>query len=39
MRNLGIDLTPYLIAQYRQPDRVIRIEGDQAGRVQLHETN
>lgn len=39
MRALGVDLTPYLIAQYRHPDRVIRIDGDSAGRVQLHETN
>ncbi|HYC89971.1 MAG TPA: hypothetical protein VEO54_12220 [Thermoanaerobaculia bacterium] len=39
MRSLGVDLTPYLIAQYRHPDRVIRIDGDSAGRVQLHETN
>ncbi len=39
MRNLGVDLTPYLIAQYRQPDRVIRIEGDHEGRVHMHESN
>lgn len=39
MRNLGVDLTRYLIAQYQHPDRLIRIEGDNAAHVHMSAEN
>jgi hypothetical protein len=39
-RSLGglqVDLTRYLVAQYQNPDRLIRIEGARDSRVHLHE--
>ncbi|HEX8617819.1 MAG TPA: hypothetical protein VF911_09570 [Thermoanaerobaculia bacterium] len=39
MRNLGVDLTPYLIAQYQHPDRLIRIEADKAPQFHMHDGN
>ena len=34
---LKVDLTRYLVAQYQNPDRLIRIEGGRDSRVHLHE--
>jgi hypothetical protein len=39
-RSLGglqVDLTRYLVAQYQNPDRLIRIEGARDSRMHLHE--
>jgi hypothetical protein len=35
MRTMQVDLTRYLVAQYQNPDRLIRIAGD-GGNAQLH---
>ena len=35
MRTMEVDLTRYLVAQYQNPDRLIRIAGE-AGNAQLH---
>ncbi len=37
LKQMQVDLTRYLVAQYQHPDRLIRIEGDNAGRLHLHE--
>ena len=37
MRKLDIDLTQYLVAQQRNPDRTIRVEGEGGARLHLHE--
>lgn len=37
--NLQVDLTRFLTAKYRHPDRLIRIDGNGAGRVHLHATD
>lgn len=37
LRLMQVDLTRYLVAQYQNPDRVIRLEGEAAGRLHLHE--
>ncbi|HTV47036.1 MAG TPA: hypothetical protein VMG59_01200 [Phycisphaerae bacterium] len=34
---MQVDLTRYLVAQYQNPDRLIRIEGGRDSRVHLHE--
>lgn len=39
MGSLGVDLTTCLIAQHQHPDPIIRIEGDRAGQVRVHEGN
>lgn len=36
MQQMQVDLTRYLVAQYQNPDRLIRIDGDSA-RLHLHE--
>lgn len=39
MRELQVDLTRYLVAQYQNPDKVIRIDqGQAAPQLHLHET-
>ncbi|QDT28367.1 hypothetical protein [Gimesia panareensis] len=37
MREMQIDLTRYLVAQYQNPDRLIRISGDNDASLHLHE--
>ncbi|MEZ6190581.1 MAG: hypothetical protein R3C45_04740 [Phycisphaerales bacterium] len=39
MRDMQVDLTRYLVAQYQHPDRLIRIDGqsDRATQLHLHE--
>lgn len=38
LRDAGVDLTRWLVARYRQPDRLIRIEGNTANvRLPIHE--
>ncbi len=37
MREMQIDLTRYLVAQYQNPDRLIRISGDKDPSLHLHE--
>jgi len=37
IRGLQVDLTRYLVAQYQNPDRLIRIAGDEKPQVHLHE--
>ena len=39
MREMQIDLTRYLVAQYQHPDRLIRISGDNDAQLHLHEDN
>lgn len=39
MREMQIDLTRYLVAQYQNPDRLIRISGDNGAQLHLHEDN
>ena len=39
MQKLGVELTRYLVAQYQHPDRLIRIEGDNAAHVHLNAEN
>ena len=39
MREMQIDLTRYLVAQYQNPDRLIRISGDHDASLHLHEDN
>jgi len=37
MREMQVDLTRYLVAQYQHPDRLIRISGDNGAQLHLHE--
>lgn len=37
MRELQVDLTRYLVAQYQNPDKVIRIDGVPTPQLHLHE--
>lgn len=37
MQKMNIDLTRYLVAQYQNPDRLIRIEDDHGTQLHLHE--
>ncbi len=37
MQGLQVDLTRYLVAQYQNPDKVIRIDGGQTPKLHLHE--
>jgi len=37
MQALQVDLTKYLVAQYRNPDRMIRIDGERRPQLHLHE--
>ena len=39
MREMQVDLTRYLVAQYQHPDRLIRISGDNGAQLHLHEDN
>lgn len=39
MREMQVDLTRYLVAQYQNPDRLIRISGDNEARLHFHEDN
>jgi hypothetical protein len=39
MREMQVDLTRYLVAQYQHPDRLIRISGDNDPQLHLHELN
>ncbi len=39
MREMQVDLTRYLVAQYQNPDRLIRISGDNDAQLHLHEDN
>ena len=39
MREMQVDLTRYLVAQYQNPDRLIRISGDNGAQLHLHEDN
>jgi hypothetical protein len=37
MADLKVDVTRYLVAQYQHPDRLIRIDGDRAPTLHVHE--
>ena len=37
MQAMQVDLTRYLVAQYQNPDRLIRIDGDKKAQLHLHE--
>lgn len=37
MRELQVDLTRYLVAQYQNPDKVIRIDNGKSPQLRLHE--
>jgi hypothetical protein len=37
LQGMQVDLTRYLVAQYQNPDRLIRIEGDNNPQLHLHE--
>jgi len=37
LRDLQVDLTRYLVAQYQNPDRLIRIDGSREPQLHLHE--
>ncbi len=37
MREMQVDLTRYLVAQYQHPDRLIRISGDRDTPLHLHQ--
>jgi len=37
MQAMQVDLTKYLVAQYQNPDRLIRVEGDKRTQLHLHE--
>jgi hypothetical protein len=39
IREMQVDLTRYLVAQYQNPDRLIRISGDNGAQLHLHEDN
>lgn len=39
MSEMQVDLTRYLVAQYQNPDRLIRISGDNEARLHFHEEN
>ncbi|QDT43609.1 hypothetical protein Pan241w_37110 [Gimesia alba] len=39
MREMQVDLTRYLVAQYQNPDRLIRITGDNEPKLHLHDNN
>lgn len=39
MREMQVDLTRYLVAQYQNPDRLIRITGDHEPKLHLHDNN
>lgn len=36
MKEMQVDLTRYLVAQYQHPDRLIRVEGGEGGKPHLH---
>jgi len=37
MQNMQVDLTRYLVAQYQNPDRLIRVEGEKQTQLHLHQ--
>ena len=37
VREMQVDLTRYLVAQFQHPDRSIRISGDNGARLHVHE--
>ncbi len=37
MLGMKVDLTRYLVAQYQNPDRLIRIDGPDNGQLHVHE--
>lgn len=37
MKDLQVDLTRYLVAQYQNPDKIIRIDGQNGPQLHLHE--
>ncbi|NOX58920.1 MAG: hypothetical protein GXP29_08695 [Planctomycetes bacterium] len=37
LQGLQVDLTRYLVAQYQNPDRLIRIDGQQESQLHLHD--
>jgi hypothetical protein len=37
MQDMQVDLTRYLVAQYQNPDRLIKITGDDEAQLHLHE--
>ena len=37
LHGMGVELTPYLVAQQQHPDRLIRVEGTNAPQLHLHE--
>jgi len=37
MRDMQVDLTRYLVAQYQHPDRLVRIEGGRDRQIHLHQ--
>jgi len=39
MREMQVDLTRYLVAQYQNPDRLVRISSDNGAQLHLHEDN
>ena len=34
---MEVDMTRYLVAQYQNPDRVVRVESDNGNQVHLHD--
>ncbi|MBN1911636.1 MAG: hypothetical protein JW818_17980 [Pirellulales bacterium] len=39
MREMQVDLTRYLVAQYQHPDRLIRISGDSPAQLHMHQVD
>jgi len=39
MQALEVDLTRYLVARFRHPDRVIRVEGEPIAGLHVHDRN
>jgi hypothetical protein len=37
LKNLQVDLTRYLVAQYQNPDKIIRIDADHKPQIHMHE--
>ena len=38
MQGMQVDLTKYLVAQYQNPDRLIRVQGEGQSQLHLHES-
>ena len=37
--DMQVDMTRYLVAQYQNPDRIFRVQGDSETQLHLHETS